>query len=155
MTPDAWKGVAPYAGHPKWDINFIIVGNTAEFSTLTDMDEQALCAADVAAFLCTTAERKHHTMLRAQHRPVLNYKSSKPSSNHHLWAEAGTVPLAPPSAMLCRGPVEAPHTPPALTAHPTHAEALHNEVHSLYNSQSPLLVDPDNLIFTDGSVVTA
>ena len=51
--------------------------------------------------------------------------------------------------------MEAPHTPPALTAHPPHAEALHNEVHSLYNSQSPLLVDPDNLIFTDGSVVTA
>ena len=146
MTPDAWKGVAPYAGHPKWDINFIIVGNTAGFSTLTDMDEQALCA-DVAAFLCTAAERKHHTRLRAQPRPALNYKSPKPSSNHHLWAEAGTVPL-PPVRCFAEAPVEAPHTPPALTAHPPHAEALHNEVHSLYNSQSPLLVDPDNLIFT-------
>jgi hypothetical protein len=47
----------------KWDINFILAGNTAGFSTLTDMDEHALCA-DVAAFLCTTAEH-HHTRLCA------------------------------------------------------------------------------------------
>ncbi len=105
------QGVAPYAGHPKWDINFILVGITAGFSLLTDMDEQALCA-DVAAFLCTTAECKHHTRLRAQPRPALNYKSPKPSSNHHLWAEAGTVPF-PPVRCFAEAPVEAPHTLPA------------------------------------------
>jgi hypothetical protein len=66
MTPDAWKGVAPYAGHPKWDINFILVGNTPGFSMLTDMDEHALCA-DVATFLCTTADKK--TPCQAAHTP--------------------------------------------------------------------------------------
>jgi hypothetical protein len=68
MTPDAWKGAAPYAGHPKWDVNFVLVGNTAGpgYSTLSNMDEKALCG-DVAAFLySTTADRKYHARLRNQ-----------------------------------------------------------------------------------------
>jgi ribonuclease HI len=154
MTPDAWKGVAAYAGHPKWDINFILVGNTSGFSKLTDMDEQALCT-DVATFLCTTADRKHHTRLRTQPRPALNYKSPKPSSNYHLWAEAGNAQL-PSIRCFAEAPAEVPCTSPARTAHPQCAEALHtDDVQSLYSNQSPLLVDPDQLIFTDGSVVTA
>ncbi len=51
--------------------------------------------------------------------------------------------------------MEAPHTLPAQQARPPHAEALHSEIQSLYNNQSPLLVNPDHLLLTDGSVVAA
>jgi ribonuclease HI len=153
MTPDAWKGVAPYAGHPKWDINFILVGNTPGFSMLTDMDEHALCA-DVATFLCTTADKKHHARLRTHPHQALNYKSPKPSSNHHLWAETGITQL-PSVRCFEEAPPEAPHTMLAQIAQPQHVGEMHADVHCLYSNQSPLLVDPDQLIFTDGSVTTA
>jgi ribonuclease HI len=152
MTPDAWKGAAPYAGHPKWDVNFVLVGNTAGFRMLTDMDETALCA-EVAAFLCNaTADRKYHARLRRQPHTALNYRSPNPSSNCHLWAEAD-VPQLPSVRCFNEAPTEVRQAPTAPTAERT--EGMHADVTLLYSNQSPLLVDPEQLIFTDGSVVKA
>jgi ribonuclease HI len=149
MTPDAWKGAEPYAGHPKWDINFILVGNTAGFSTLTDMNEQALCR-DIASFLCSaTADNRYHARLCNQPSLTLKYKSPRPSSNCHLWTEPAATPQLPAVRCFADAPPEA--TQPAAW----HTTTVEVDVQAMYNKQSPLLVDPDQLIFTDGSVLTA
>jgi hypothetical protein len=150
MTPDAWKGTSPYAGHPKWDINFILVGNTAGFGTLTDMNEQELCK-DVAAFLCSaTADRKNHARLRNQPRLALNYRSPRPSGNCYLWAEPDDSDELPRVRCFENALAE-------VTRFAGHAltEGAHADVQTLYSNRSPLLVDPEQLIYTDGSVMSA
>ena len=43
-TPDAWNGEEKYAGCPKWDVNFLLVGNEAGFATISRTDEHDCCA---------------------------------------------------------------------------------------------------------------
>ena len=142
-----WKGAACYAGHPKWDVNLILVGNVAGFGTLTDMNDNALCK-DIAEFFDSTVNDKHRARLRRHPCSVLHYQSPKPSHNFHLWAEPAEA-QTPSGKHFTAAPAE-PRQPVSTAA----ADMMPGDVYNQFSGQSALLVDPEQLIYTDGSVGT-
>ena len=139
-VPDAWKRASEYAGHPKWDINLLLVGNQAGFESLAGIDETRLCA-DVAAQLAPLASGNapKGRLLRNNPARALDYRSFKAR------AAAG-----PPQAVPCTRKFRA--APPEGTARPP-SHGPRPSVRDLYAATSELLVDPDQLIYSDGSVM--
>lgn len=72
-VPDAWSGMGQYAGHPKWDVNIIAVGNEAGFNYLRATLDVAKFKSDIVkalAEICSDSQRNMAALLTQPFRDM-------------------------------------------------------------------------------------
>ena len=147
-TPDAWNGEDTYAGCPKWDVNFLLIGNEQGYATITPADERALCLC-VAQELRTLMSRNDATTLRGTDACITGFRSlsTRPRCNASVETSIANKILAGKTFRYAADE----HSCVALAPAP----AAHGNVSDIFAARHPLCADPHAMVYTDGSVITS
>lgn len=155
-TPNAWAGKQKLAGHPKWDVNIVMVANSEaqryiHHSLNITQFKRDLTAA--LATICSQTERVMHAkLLRAFENMSKLVHSLSPieqcaEHNRDVIIDAcmdGIIRRQPSAFNHCRPNFE-------IATHTSMFEAQETHVHSIFSPTLQLKYNWTDLVYTDGS----
>jgi ribonuclease HI len=142
-TPDAWNGEDKYAGCPKWDVNFLLIGNEQGYETIREADENALCMC-VAQELRTLMSRNDaRTDVR-----MTGFRSLATRPRNTAPLATNTADIILTGKAFKRAGDECQYAAPAPVV-----TTAHGIVTNIFAAKHPLRADPHAMVYTDGSVI--
>jgi hypothetical protein len=151
-TPDAWNGENTFAGCPKWDVNFLLVGNEAGFATISLADEKQLCSAMAHELRLLSREgSQSHAETLARHGDdrVTGFRSL--ARRPHSFAYPGTAHDAARALLTKKAFRKSNDEVPLME--PLPEPRAGGDVINIFAAANPLRADPHAMIYTDGSVI--
>jgi hypothetical protein len=134
-------------GCPKWDVNFLLIGNEQGYAAVREVDEHALCmcmAQELRTLLSRNDARTDASDVRMTgFRSLTTRPRNPPVLATNIASEILT------GKAFKRAADEFQHAVPAPVASNMYGDVTSN----IFPAQHPLRADPHAMIYTDGSVI--